>query len=190
MLSPDQIRKRARNRYEDFLCSLARGENRFPLVVFGSGMSRVTDYAKAREAIARVREQSKEKRGFGYAVEWKLQSFRRFGDQRIPAGITFPTREDFTRFLGKCAEALQFEKDCKLIVQTFPELMAWTYEKPLKVVEHATEWDGLLKVCAHLCARVFRSNRVVAVLEQGLLGGSEEEPEVRYFKRVWSVWVA
>lgn len=152
MLSPEQIRKRALNRYEDFLRSLARGENGFPMAVFGSGMSRVTDYEKAREAIAKVHAQSKEKRGCGYSVEWKLQGFRRFGDQRIPAGISFLTREDFTRFLGKCAEVERFEKNCKLINATFPELTAWTQEKPLKVVEYSTEWESLLKVCRHLRA--------------------------------------
>ena len=51
MLSPEQIRKRALNGYEDFLRSLAAAENIFPLSLFGGGLSRVTDYTKARDAI-------------------------------------------------------------------------------------------------------------------------------------------
>ena len=86
MLSPEQIRKRALNRYEDFLRSLTCREAIFPLALFGSGMSRVADYAMARDAIAELREHSKEIKGFGYSVEWKQQSFRRYGEQQIPAG--------------------------------------------------------------------------------------------------------
>src|SRR5271154_2575747 len=111
MLTPEQIRKRALNRYEDFLRSLMSHESVFPLVLFGSGMSQVADYAKARESIAKLREQSKEMKCFGYSVEWKQQIFRRYGEQQIPAGVSFLTREDFTRFLGKCSEVQQFEND-------------------------------------------------------------------------------
>ena len=110
MLSPEQIRKRALNRYEEFLRSLASHQAMFPLALFGSGMSQVADYAKARESIAELREQSKETKGFGYLVEWKQQIFRRYGEQQIPAGVSFLTREDYTRYLGKCSEACQFEK--------------------------------------------------------------------------------
>lgn len=150
MLSPEQIRKRALNRYEDFLRSLTCREIMFPMALFGSGMSRVLDYAKSRDAIAELREHSKEITGFGYSVEWKQQSFRRYGEQQIPAGVSFSSREDFTRFLGKCSEVRQFEKDSNLVVLTFPELIGWVRQAPFKVVAHAGDWDGLLKVCAHL----------------------------------------
>lgn len=150
MLSPEQIRKRALNRYEDFLRSLPCQETMFPLALFGSGMSRVVDYEKARDAIAELRGHSKEIKGFGYAVEWKQQSFRRYGEQQIPAGASFPTREDFTRFLGKCSEARQFEKDHEMVTCTFPELVEWMRENPFKLVDHATDWSGLIKVCVYL----------------------------------------
>ena len=150
MLSPEQIRKRALNRYEDFLRSLTCHEAMFPLALFGSGMSRVTDYAKTRDAIAELRNHSKEIKGFGFLVEWKQQSFRRFGEQQIPAEVSFPTREDFTRFLGKCSESRQFEKDHEMVICTFPELVEWMRENPLKIVDHATDWSGLIKVCIYL----------------------------------------
>ena len=150
MLSPEQIRKRALNRYEDFLRSLTCREAIFPLALFGSGMSRVADYAMARDAIAELREHSKEIKGFGYSVEWKQQSFRRYGEQQIPAGASFSTREDFTRFLSKCSEARQFEKDNELVTRAFPELAEWVRQNPLKLVDHADDWSGLIKVCAYL----------------------------------------
>lgn len=150
MLSPEQIRKRALNGYGEFLRSLAAAENMFPLSLFGGGLSRVTDYTKARDAIIALREHSKQIKGFGYAVEWKEQTFRRFGEQQVPATVSFPTRGDYTRFLGKCAEVRQFEHECKLVLEPFPELAEWIQQNPLKVVEHAGDWTGLLAVCAHL----------------------------------------
>jgi hypothetical protein len=150
MLSPEQIQKRAFNGYEVFLRSLAAGENIFPLPLFGGGLARVTDYTKTRDAIIALREHSKQAKGFGYSVEWKEQNFRRFGEQQIPATVSFATREDYTRFLGKCSEVRQFEQDCKLVQESFPELVEWIQRNPLRVVEHAGDWTGLIAVCAYL----------------------------------------
>ena len=150
MLSPEQIRKRALNCYEDFLRSLVTGENIFPLSLFGGGLSRVIDYTKSRDAIIALREHSKRTKGFGYSVEWKEQTFRRFGEQQVPAAVSFATREDYTRFLGKCSEVRRFEDDCKLVLEAFPELARWVERNPLKIVEHAGDWADLLAVGAYL----------------------------------------
>src|SRR5207249_4584705 len=76
--------------------------------------------------------------------------FRRLGTQKIPSIVAFTTQEDYTRFLNKLKEVHQFQADYDLVQQQFPELKSWAQAKPLKVVAHAGEWDGLLKVCAHL----------------------------------------
>lgn len=150
MLSPEQIRKRALNCYADFLRSLAASENIFPLSLFGGGLSRVTDYTEARDAIIALREHSKQIKGFGYSVEWKEQNFRRFGEQQVPAAVSFAMREDYTQFLGKCSEVRQFEQDCKFVLESFPVLAEWIQRNPLKMIEHAGDWTGLIAVCAHL----------------------------------------
>jgi hypothetical protein len=150
MLSPEQIRKRAVNGYEAFLRSLVANENIFPLLLFGGGLTRVTDYTKARDAIIDLRQNSKQTKGFGYSVEWRQQTFRRFGEQQIPVTVSFPTREDYTQFLGKCSEVRQFETDCKLVIRAFSGLAAWIQQNPLKIVEHAGDWTSLLAVCVHL----------------------------------------
>lgn len=150
MLSPEQIRKRAFNGYEDFLRSLVTGESIFPLSLFGGGLSRIGDYTTARDAIIALRNHSKQSTGFGYSIEWKEQSFRRFGEQQVPATVSFSSREDYTRFLGKCSEVRQFEDDCKRVLESFPELAGWIERNPLQIVEHAGDWTGLLAVCAYL----------------------------------------
>ncbi len=167
MLSPNQIRKRALNLYEAFLSSVSSDADFFPLRVFGSGLSKVEDYAAVLTGLSELRANSRGVLGYGYDIEWTQRRFRRFGDQQLPKAIHFPTRHDYTRFLGKCEETAEFERNLAQIVRTFPELRQWCETKPLKVVEHALEWPGLLAVCE--CFRehgrpncYFRELRVVA----------------------------
>ncbi|KAF0179596.1 MAG: hypothetical protein FD161_1213 [Limisphaerales bacterium] len=150
MLTPDQIRRRASKRYEEFLRSLCTGEALLPLAVFGSGLSRPNDFATDRAAIEALRSQSKEQAGFGYAITWKEHQFRRLGLQKVPDEVVFPTQNDFVRFLGKSSEVRQFQADYDLIVARCPELRSWAQAKPLKVVHHAGAWEGLLNVCGYL----------------------------------------
>ena len=150
MLTPDQIRRRALNRYEDFLRSLCTGEIFFPLNVFGGGLAKPKDFVADRAAIEALQKHSKQQTGFGYEITWADRNFRRLGTQKIPSAVAFPTQEDFARFLNKSAEVRQFRADCALIQQQFPEIALWAQAKPLKVVAHAGEWGGLLAVCAYL----------------------------------------
>jgi hypothetical protein len=150
MLTPDQIRRRALNRYEDFLRSLCTGESFFPLNIFGGGLAKPKDFVADRAAIETLRNESRDKTGFGYEITWEDRNFRRLGTQKIPSTVAFPTQEDFVRFLNKLKEVRGFQADYDLIQQQFSELTLWAQAKPLKVVAHAGEWNGLLAVCAYL----------------------------------------
>ena len=150
MLTPDQIQRRALNRYEDFLRSLCTSVSIFPLNVFGGGLAKPTDFVADRSAIEILRKHSKQQTGFGYEITWEDRNFRRLGTQKIPSAVAFPTQEDFVRFLNKLTEVREFQTDYALIQQQFPELVLWAQAKPLKVVAHAGEWGGLLAVCAYL----------------------------------------
>src|SRR5437016_5180766 len=101
MLTPDQIRRRALNRYEDFLRSLCTGEIFFPLNVFGGGLTKAKDFVADRAAIEALQKQSKEQMDFGYDITWKNRNFRRFGSQKVPGAVAFPNQEDYLRFLNK-----------------------------------------------------------------------------------------
>jgi hypothetical protein len=150
MLTPDQIRRRALNCYEDFLRSLCTGEPFFPLNVFGGGLAKPKDFVTDRAAIEALRKQSKEQTGFGYDITWEDRNFRRLGTQKIPNIVAFSNQEDYLRFLNKLTEVRSFQSDYHLIKQEFPELTLWAQAKPLKVVAHAGDWTGLLAVCAYL----------------------------------------
>jgi hypothetical protein len=150
MLTPEQIRRRAINRYEDFLRSLCKAESFFPLAIFGAGFPGPSDFRGDRLAIEALRKGSREQIGFGYAIGWKERNFRRIGAQKVPSAVSFLTRDDYLRFLDKTAEVEQFELDSQLIRQRCPELISWMQTKPLKVVANAGAWNGLLSVSLHL----------------------------------------
>lgn len=150
MLSPEQIRKRALNRYEAFLRSLCTNEVFFPLVVYGAGFAKPKDFAGDRAAIQALRQSSKEKLGFGYEITWEQRTYRRLGAQSVPSGVSFPSRDDYVRFLKADSEVARFESDYATIGRECSELVPWAQERPLKVVAHAGAWIGLLKVCNHL----------------------------------------
>lgn len=150
MLTPDQIRRRALNRYEDFLRSLCIGESFFPLAVFGAGMSKPKDFVEDRAAIEILLRQSKEQAGYGYTITWEERNFRRLGMQKIPREVAFPTHNDYIRFLSKTTEVRQFQADYELIRSRCPELVSWAQLKPLKVIANSGSWEGLLNVCLYL----------------------------------------
>ena len=150
MLTPEQIHRRAINRYEDFLRSLCKGESFFPLPIFGAGFPGPSDFRGDRLAIEALWRNSKEQIGYGYAIGWKERNFRRIGAQKVPSEVIFPSQDDYLRFLDKAAEVKQFELDCQLITQRCPELISWMQTKPLKVIANAGAWHGLLSVSIHL----------------------------------------
>jgi hypothetical protein len=150
MLTPEQIHRRARNRYVDFLRSLCTGAPFFPLTVFGAGMVRPRDFATDRAAIDLLHQQSKEQTGFGYEITWTERNFRRWGMQKIPRTVSYPTQQDYLRALGRQAEVRHFQADYELIRMQRPELEAWAQAKPLEVVNYAGRWQKLLDVCTYL----------------------------------------
>lgn len=150
MLTPEQIHRRALNRYPDFLRSLCTGGEFFPLAVFGAGLSRPKDFVADRAGIQLLQEHSKVITGFGYEITWEERNFRRLGAQRVPATVAFPAQDDYVRFLKKQVEVRQFQSDFDLIQKHCPELVLWAQSKPLKVVAHASVWRGLLDVCVYL----------------------------------------
>lgn len=150
MLTPEQIHRRALNHYPNFLRSLCTGELFFPLRVFGAGLAKPKDFVADRASIELLRTQSKEQTGFGYDIVWEERNYRRLGTQNIPGTVLFSEQADYVRFLKKQTEVQQFQSDYNLIQTHCPELADWAQSKPLKVVAHAGNWQGLLDVCVYL----------------------------------------
>jgi hypothetical protein len=157
LITPAQVRQKALKFWHSggFLRALASGEEIFPWEVrFAkpTASALIDQFGEIREWIRELKAYSKESRGFGYRVEYRDLNHRQLGAQSVPAQILIDDAEDFIRLIGKQKEYDRFEKLKAATAARRPELLAYLREKPLKILEHAEAWNGLLNVCEHFLA--------------------------------------
>lgn len=103
-------------------------------------------FNQVRDWVEMLARGDREHRGFGYRIEWKTVNHRIHGSNRLPAGVTMPTREDALRLIGKTKAAKTFDRLYERIVEDFPELTDWLTRRPMNALDHAEEWPRLLAV--------------------------------------------
>jgi len=151
MITPAEVRKKAENKYLAYLRSVVEGQAFEPIVIVGNKKPD-DDTAQFEKELTELITHSKEKKGYGYSIEYQKVKTRRHGEQDIPVSITFLTENDYLKFLGKEQQAASFKKDVDSILTSFPELLAWAVRFPGKVRDHHGIWADLLKVCAYFKA--------------------------------------
>ncbi|MDT8439830.1 MAG: DUF2220 family protein [Wenzhouxiangellaceae bacterium] len=101
-----------------------------------------------RDWVAQLTRGDRAHRGFGYDIEWNTVNHRVHGANRLPAGVSIPTREDALKLIGKTAAAATFDRLYAHIVAEFPQLADWLARRPITALDHADEWPRLLAVLA------------------------------------------
>jgi len=99
-----------------------------------------------RAWIRALEDSSKPRVGFGYEIAWEEVNHRQLGRNRVPLGITVPTRSDALSLIGKAAEAEQFDVLARRIIEANPSLAGWLARKPLTVLDHTHDWERVLGV--------------------------------------------
>lgn len=150
MITPIEIKKKAENKYCACLQSIVEGESFRPMVIAGNKKPN-EDIVKFEKELADLINQSKEKKGYGYTIEYQTIKTKQHGLQDIPISISFQSEYDYLKFINKEKETERFRKDVGRIISSFPELKDWIYIYPFKVIEN--NWDCLLRVCEY-----FKSN--------------------------------
>ncbi|MBR4792321.1 MAG: hypothetical protein IK038_01530 [Bacteroidaceae bacterium] len=145
MITPAEIKKKAENKYVAYLQSIVEGSQFFPLVIVGNKKPNV-DTAIFKKELEELIDNSKEKRGFGYSIEYQTVKTKQHGVQDIPVSISFQKDVDYTKFIHKEKETSRFRNDLSKVVISFPELKEWVFKNPTKVIDN--NWDDLLKVCS------------------------------------------
>jgi len=105
-------------------------------------------------AVHALREQSKEKLGYGYSIGWREIGSRKFGRNRFPERIVFETRGDFLRFLGRERDFAAYTEAVGAIRARFPAMEPWLRKHIAATCEIAETGivAGLLDVCEFLVA--------------------------------------
>jgi hypothetical protein len=153
MITPKEIKDKAERKYISFLQSLAENRSFEKLVIRGDKSYTKSSLTEFEKEIQQIVSQSKEKKGYGYTLEFQQIKTKSLGIQDLPISIFFDTEKDFLRFLGKEKEVELFKTSVEIIINAFPELKDWIITNPIKVVNNQAEWESILKVC-----RYFKQN--------------------------------
>ena len=146
MITPTEIKKKAENKYAAYLQSIVESVPFQPIVIIGDKKPN-KDTVKFEQELTELYNQSKEKKGYGYSVEYQTIKNRQHGVQDIPTSISFQTESDYLKYINKEKETAKFKIGIADIFASFPELKDWVYKNPNKVIEN--NWDSLLKVCQY-----------------------------------------
>lgn len=152
MITPTEIRKKAENKYLTYLRSVVEDLTFEPVIIIGNKKPN-DDTAQFEKELTELIAHSKEKKGYGYSIEYQKMKTRKHGEQDIPVSISFLTEQDYLKYIGKEQGTVGFRKDVERILSAFPELVEWVCRFPNKVLDNHELWGDLLKVCTY-----FRSN--------------------------------
>jgi len=148
MISPNEIKVKAERKYIPFLQSLIL-EQPFSRIIIRGDKSYSKSLSEYEKEILALLNQSKEKKGFGYTIDFQTVKTKSIGKQSLPESIYFETEKDFLKYLGKEKEVELFMQNCRKVSSVFPELKDWIIKNPAKIIQNQEEWEGLLKVCIY-----------------------------------------
>lgn len=147
MITPKEIKDKTERKYISFLQSLVEQKSFEKLVIRGDKSYTKSSLPEFEKEIQHIVSQSKEKKGFGYILEFQQVKTKHLGTQDLPTSIYFDTEKDFLKFLGKEKEVELFKTSVEKIIEAFPKLKEWAVKNPTKINANQTEWESILKVC-------------------------------------------
>ena len=148
MITPTEIRKKAEKKYLAFLQSVVEGKTFAPIVIVGNKKPN-DDMVMFEKELTELMEQSKERKGYGYTIEYQTVKTKKHGLQDIPTSISFLTEYDYLKFIGKEQITAHFRADIGKGLSELPELKDWISKYPNKVLDNHNVWDDILVVCKY-----------------------------------------
>jgi hypothetical protein len=151
MIDLEGIREKARRIYEPCLAAYLSGDEAFfPCVLRVNLSANDSDVTRLAESIRQLRAASKQSVGYGFSIDWKEINSRKFGRNIFPRRVSFPTREDLLRFLGKTREFEALTRAVTRLRAAFPELESWIRSDPRQLLAIVEDLEGLIEVCNYL----------------------------------------
>lgn len=147
MISPNDIKTKAERKYVSFLQSIVQEIPFSKIIITGDKTYNKTAIDDFQRDILALVNQSKQKKGYGFTVDYQTIKTKSIGAQSLPSTIYFDTEKDFLKFLGKEREVENFVNNWQLICAHLPELKDWIVKNPIKIIQHHGKWESILKVC-------------------------------------------
>lgn len=148
MISPTEIRKKAEKKYLAFLQSVVEGKTFGPIVIVGNKKPN-DDMVMFEKELTELMEHSKERKGYGYTIEYQVVKTKKHGLQDIPTSICFLTEHDYLKYIDKELPTAHFRTDIEKVLSELPELKEWISKYPNKVLDNHNIWNDLLVVCKY-----------------------------------------
>ncbi len=145
MITPAEIQAKADKLYSKFVRACLNGDEFFPHDL-RSDKTLSGDYSQDTESVQALRNGSKEVRGFGYSVEWTQRRVRATGRNEVPNRVTFETKADFLRLIGRTNNFDAFFAAVEKVRATFPQLEAWIRSNVKLLTESADIVDDVILV--------------------------------------------
>jgi hypothetical protein len=149
MITPKDIKDKAERKYISFLQSLVQDIPFSRIDIRGDKSYTKSSLQEFEKEIQQIVSQSKEKKGFGYTLEFQKVKTKSLGLQDLPISIYFYDQHDYLKFLGKEKEVESFKSCVNKITNHFPELKEWVKDNPKKIIDNANKWESILKVCQY-----------------------------------------
>jgi hypothetical protein len=149
MIAPKEIKDKAERKYISFLQSLVEQRPFEKLVIRGDKSYTKSSLSEFEREIQLIHSHSKEKKGFGYSLDFQEVKTKHLGTQDLPTSIYFDNEKDFLKFLGREKEVDFFKSNVEKILREFPELKDWIIKNPRKVIDNLNEWQNILQVCKY-----------------------------------------
>ncbi|WP_445733788.1 Wadjet anti-phage system protein JetD domain-containing protein [Mariniflexile sp.] len=147
MITPKEIKDKTERKYISFLQSLVEQRPFEKLVIRGNKSYTKSSLSEFEREIQLIHSQSKEKKGFGYSLDFQKVKTKYLGTQDLPTSIYFDNEKDFLKFLGKENEVFFFKSSIEKILFEFLELKDWIIRNPKKVIDNLNAWQNILQVC-------------------------------------------
>lgn len=151
MITANQIKIKARSKYQQYLSSIVSKETLFPLDI-PSDKKPGKDLEIYRRSMEDLLNNSNSSKKYSYTLEVQKTRTKYLGSQSLPTRIFFSNEEDFLGFLNKQKEVDTFKKKIEQSIEEFPELREWFYKVPTKTLPYLNVWPDILKVCRYFVA--------------------------------------
>lgn len=152
----EQVIEKAERKLSSVYRAAISGENIFPWAVPLNRGDLKEDLILWRSEIEGLRQIDKSISGKpGPVIQNKTVNTRKFGEQSFPEKVLFETDLDLVGFLGKKA---QYERLLSLVKKSrdvVPEIEPWLLRpsSSTRILENATQWEGILEVCRYFLTR-------------------------------------
>lgn len=157
MLTPEIIFNKANNKWIEYKKALITHivlENDFlffPLIIRGN-TSFDRNFNNNASAYSILYNNSKEKVGKGYLIEWEEKKVKGLGRQSEIKRITIPTNDDYLFITKKEAEYNAIIRALSILIPLFEKfstkevLLSWAISNAVEIEDNNNDWDSIYKV--------------------------------------------